>query len=163
MAELLDTNRMLAPAFEGQRQNRWIIEWEGLDAWTAKSFARPSISFGEVPVHYINSIRYYQGKFEPQTLSLSLYDPIVPSASQKVMEWVRLSYEQLTGRAGYKEFYTARGFKLKMLDGPGAVVQQWDFINLFITAVNFGTLDYASADMAMVELTLRYDSFIMQF
>ena len=35
----------------------------------------------------------------------SLYDPIVPSGAQSVMEWVRTSHESLTGRDGYADFY----------------------------------------------------------
>ncbi len=57
MAELIDTSRMIAPAFEPKRQNKFVIEWEGLDAWTIKSFARPSLSFQESVVEYLNTKR----------------------------------------------------------------------------------------------------------
>ena len=30
-------------------------------------------------------------------VEISLYDPIVPSGAQSVMEWVRTSHESLTG------------------------------------------------------------------
>ncbi len=38
-------------------------------------------------------------------LEITLYDPIVPSGAQSVMEWVRTSHESLTGRDVYADFY----------------------------------------------------------
>ncbi len=154
---------MMAPAWEGKRAHRWIIEYEGIDTWLAKTFARPSLNMGEVPVEYINTRRYFQGKFEWQPIEMSIYDAIQPSATQKIMEWVRLGHENATGRVGYKEFYVAKDFKLKMLDGPGNVVEQWDIINAFPTNVNFNTLDYGNAEVMMVNCTLRYDAAILSY
>jgi hypothetical protein len=37
--------------------------------------------------------------------SMTLYDAIVPSGAQAVMEWVRLHHESATGRDGYSSFY----------------------------------------------------------
>lgn len=162
MSEILPVTSMISPAMEMFRKNRWIIEWEGLDAWTLKTFARPNLQFGEVVQDFINTKVYFQGKFEWSTIEMSLYQPLVPSAQQRVMEWVRLGYENISGRAGYKEFYTAKNFKLKLLDPVGAVMEQWDFINLFLTAVNNDSLDYGSADILMSTLTLRYDKCILQ-
>lgn len=163
MAEILEIDQMLPQAYEPLRQNKWILEWDGIDQYTVRAFARPNLSFGEVVLEYINTKRYFQGKFEWQTVSLTLIDPIAPSATQKIMEWVRAGYENVTGRTGYKEMYVAKNFKLKMLDGPGAVVQMWEFINPFPTSVDFGTLDYGTPDPAQIVITLRYDSAILKF
>lgn len=163
MAEILPVTTMIAPAFEPKRQNRWVVEYEGIDAWTLKTFARPNLSFGEVVVDYINTKRYFQGKFEWQTIEMTLYDPIVPSAAQKVMEFVRLGYENISGRAGYKDFYTAKNFKVKLLDPPGAVIEEWDLINLWLLSANFNTLDYASPEIMNVSCTFRYDAAILQY
>jgi len=163
MAEILQVQQMMAPAFEPKRQNRWVLEWDGLDAYTLKTFARPSRNNNEIVVDYLNTKRYYTGKHEWQPIEMTLYDPIVPSAAQRVEEWSRLCYEGITGRAGYKEFYTARNFKLKLLDPPGGVIEQWDFINAFPTAINYGPLDYASAEITMITMTVRFDEAILQF
>ena len=45
-----------------------------------------SIEFEEVALDHINVKRYVKGKGEWQTLDITMYDPIVPSASQAVME-----------------------------------------------------------------------------
>ena len=39
-----------------------------------------------------------KGKGEWQDVEITLYDPIVPSGAQQVMEWVRTSHESLTER-----------------------------------------------------------------
>ena len=163
MAELLDVSQMIAPAYQPKVENRWIIAWDGLDAFTAKAFNRPSLQFQEVVIDYINTKRYFQGKFEWQTITLELYDPIVPSAAQRVQEWVRLGFENLTGRAGYKEFAVARGFVLNLLDPPGSVIESWSFINLQPMSVNYGALSYDSSTPCTVQLTLRYDAAILLY
>jgi hypothetical protein len=42
-------------------------------------------------------------------------DPIGPSATQAIMEWVRLHSESITGRQGYAAGYK-RPVELEMLD-----------------------------------------------
>lgn len=165
MAEILEIGQMIPPAYEPKRAFRWLLEWDGIDAYTARSFARPSLQFEETPIDYMNVKRYYQGKFSWNTLDLTLNDPIAPSQAQKVMEWVRLGFENVTGRMGYKEFYTAKNFKLKMLDGPGAVVEMWDFINVWPVSVNFNStgLDYSSSEVMQVQMTLRFDQAVQTF
>ena len=36
---------------------------------------------------------------------VTLYDPIVPSGAQSVIEWIRLHHESVTGRDGYSDMY----------------------------------------------------------
>jgi hypothetical protein len=50
-------------------------------------------------------------------------DPIGPSATQAIMEWVRLHSES-TGRQGYAAGYK-RPVELEMLDPTGVVVEKW--------------------------------------
>lgn len=163
MPEILEVSQLLPIAYEPKRQNKWVLEWDGIDAYTIKTFARPQMNLNEIVIDYINMKRYYTGKFEFQTASFTLVDPIAPSQAQKVMEWVRLAHENMTGRDGYKEFYTAKNFKLKLLDPPGAVVELWDFTSAFPTSVNFGSLDYSSAEVATVEVTIRFDGVELMF
>jgi hypothetical protein len=163
MAELLDVTQMIAPAMQNKTQNKFHVEWEGLDAFTVKSFQRPTINSGEVVIDYLNTKRYFKGKTEFQPVTLVLNDYIDPSSAQKMMEWLRLCYEFISGREGYKDLYVARGLKLKVLDPPGAVIEEWDFINAFPTSVDFGPLDYASAETLNITVSLRYDGVILNY
>jgi hypothetical protein len=70
-----------------------------------KTANRPSITFEKVTLDHINVKRKLKGKGEWQDIEITLYDPIVPSGAQQVMEWVRTSHESITGRDGYADFY----------------------------------------------------------
>jgi hypothetical protein len=162
MAEILETNTMLANAYEPKRKFRWTMEIDGIDAFTLKTGARPQMTFEETVIDYINTKRYVSGKMAYSPLNITLQDPIAPSAAQKVMNWVRLNYEVITGRAGYAAFYK-KDWSLKMLDPQGAVIEQWDIKGAWVQDFNGGELDYASSDNAEISLVIRYDSAIHLF
>jgi phage tail-like protein len=103
-----------------------------------------------------------KGKGEWQDLEVTLYDPIVPSAAQAVMEWVRLGHESVTGRDGYADFYK-KDIDIFMLGPVGDKVEQWKLIGAFPTQVNFGDLDASSNEVATVTMTLTYDYAILEF
>jgi hypothetical protein len=103
-----------------------------------------------------------QGKGEWQDLSITLYDPIVPSAAQAVMEWVRLGHESITGRRGYADFYK-KDIDFYMLGPVGDKIEQWKLKGAFIQAANFGDLSFDSNEPSTIELTLSYDYAILEF
>lgn len=156
MAEILEVNQMLADSFEPKRKFRWIVAINGIDAFTAKTASRPQVTFDETVIDFINQKRYLSGKGTWAPINLTLYDPIIPSAAQKVMEWIRLDWENLTGRMGYAQFYK-KTINLKLLDPVGAVVEDWELQGTWIQDANFNDLDYASSDPVEIALTLRFD------
>jgi hypothetical protein len=162
MAEIIDTQTMLAHVYEPKRKFRWLMEIDGIDAFTLKTGARPQKTFEETVIDFINTKRYVSGKMAYSPLNITLQDPIAPSAAQKVMNWVRLNYEVITGRMGYASFYK-KNFSIKVLDPQGAVVEQWDIAGAWVQDVNFGDLDYASSDNAEVSIVVRFDTAIHQF
>ncbi len=162
MAEVLEVQQLLANNAEPMRKFRWILAISGIDAFTLKTATRPQIVFDETPIDYINVKRWVAGKPTWQPINISLWDPIVPSASQKVMEWIRLCFENVSGRMGYAQFYK-KEINLKMLDPVGAVVQDWLIQGTWIQDANFNDLDYAVSDPADISLVLRYDQAILQF
>lgn len=162
MAEVLSVQQMLADTYEPKRKFRWIIAINGIDAFTAKTASRPQVVFDETIIEYINQKRYLSGKGTWQGLNLTLYDPIVPSASQKVMEWVRLNWENVTGRMGYAQFYK-KVINLKLLDPVGAVVEDWELQGTWCQDVNFNDLDYSVSDAVEIALVLRFDQAILNF
>ena len=98
MAEILEFDKMFYTNFEPKMKNRFIMVIDGIESYTIKAANRPTIQFEKVTLDHINIKRQLQGKGEWQDLEITLYDPIVPSAAQAVMEWVRLSHESITGR-----------------------------------------------------------------
>ncbi len=162
MAEVLSVQQMLADTYEPKRKFRWIIAINGIDAFTAKVASRPQVVFDETVLDYINQKRYLSGKGTWQALNLTLYDPIVPSASQKVMEWIRLDWENVTGRMGYAQFYK-KTINLKLLDPVGAVVEDWEVQGTWIQDANFNDLDYSVSDAVEIALVLRFDQAVLNF
>jgi len=160
--ETLEVSSMLANAYEPKRKFRFILEIDGIDAFTVESTARPHLSFDTVEIHYINARRYLAGKMAWATIGLTLNDPIAPSAAQKVMQWVNLAYEAITGRAGYASFYK-KDIVLKMLDPIGDVVERWTLKGTWITDADFTDLNYTTSDVAQVTLTLQYDNAVLEY
>jgi len=162
MAETLSVTDMLPNKFEPKRQFRWVLAIEGIDAFLMKTASRPNISFEEMEIPYINHKRYIAGKGTFETLTVTLHDPIAPSGAQQVMEWIRTHFESVSGRAGYADFYK-RDIQLKMLDPVGTVVELWDIKGAFLTAADFGGVDYGSSDPSEISLTIRFDNAVLQY
>lgn len=162
MAEILEINQMLANSFEPKRKFRWYLQIDGLDAYTLKTAQRPQMTFEETVIDWVNTKRYISGKGTPNPITITLNDPLSPSASQKVMDWIRLNYEMSTGRMGYANNYK-KDFTLKLLDPQGAVAELWDIKGGWVQDSNFGDLDMASSDLVEITATIRFDTFELQF
>jgi len=162
MAELIDANDIMFTPFEPKLKNRFIMEIEGIPAYLIKTANRPAIEFEEVTLEHMNVTRYVKGKGRWQTLDITLYDPIVPSGAQAVIEWIRLSHESVTGRDGYSDFYK-KDVVFNVLGPVGDKVEEWTLKGAYIQSANFGDLDFASSDPVEIALTLRYDYAILQF
>lgn len=164
MANILDFGDMTYTSFEPKMKNRYFFTFEntGVLAFMVKAANRPQINFEKVTLDHINIKRQLKGKGEWQDLEVTLYDPIVPSAAQAVMEWVRLGHESLTGRNGYAEFYKKQ-VSIVMLGPVGDKIEEWKLYGAFPTQVNFGDLDAASNEVATVTMTLTYDYAVLEY
>ena len=162
MAEVLEFDKMFYTNFEPKMKNRYVMEIDGIPSYLVKSAARPSITFETIVLDHINIKRKLQGKGDWQDITITLYDPIVPSGAQSVMEWVRLGHESITGRRGYADFYR-RDITFYMLGPVGDKIEQWTIKGAFINSANFGDLSFDSNEPATVELTLSYDYAILEF
>jgi len=127
MAELVDANDIMFTPFEPKLKNRFMLNVDGVPAYLIKTANRPQITFEEVTLEHMNVKRYVKGKAAWQTLQCTLYDPVVPSAAQAVMEWVRLSHESVTGRDGYSDFYK-KDVNFQVLGPVGDIVEESTFI-----------------------------------
>jgi hypothetical protein len=163
MAQVLDFNEMFYTNFEPKTKNRFIMEIGGIPSYMIKTANRPNIQFETITLDHINIQRKLKGKGTWQDLEITLFDPIVPSGAQAVMEWVRLSHESLTGRDGYADFYK-KDVDIYMLGPVGDKIEQWKLKGAFISNAQFGDLDWSNAsDPAEITLTLTYDYAILEF
>ena len=162
MAEVLEFNEMMFTNFEPKMKNRYIMEIDGIQSYLIKAANRPSINFEPIVLDHINIKRKLQGKGEWQDITITLYDPIVPSGAQQVMEWVRLGHESITGRRGYADFYK-KDIDFYMLGPVGDKIEQWKLKGAFLTTVNFGDVAFDSNEPATIELGIAYDYAILEF
>ena len=161
--ETLAVDQMLPNKFEPKRKTRWVLAIEGIDAYIIKTASRPKYTGEQIEIPFINSRRYVAGTMKFETMAVTLHDPIAPSGSQQVMEWIRLHFESVSGRAGYADFYK-RDIQLKLLDPVGTVIELWDIKGAFIVDATFGDLKYeGNAELADIALTLRFDNCVLQF
>ena len=162
MPDLIDPSEIMFTPFEPKLKNRFIMYIEGVPAYIIKSGNRPQINFETITLDHINVQRYVKGKGAWQTLEITLYDPIVPSGAQAVMEWVRLHKESVTGRDGYSDFYK-KDVTFNVLGPVGDKVEEWTLKGAFIKDANFGEMNWETNEPADITLSLRYDYAILQF
>jgi hypothetical protein len=162
MAEILEFDKMFYTNFEPKMKNRYVMEIENIPSYLVKAANRPSIQFEPIVMDHINVKRKLKGKGDWQDVTITLYDPIVPSAAQAVMDWVRLGHESITGRDGYADFYK-KDITFYMLGPVGDKIEQWTLKGAFISQANFGDLSFDSNEPATIELTLTYDYAILEF
>ena len=162
MPELLEPQDIMFTAFEPKLKNRFIMQIDGINAYMIKAMNRPSLESDEVILEHMNVTRYVKGKSRWQPLEITLYDPVVPSAAQQVMEWVRLGHESVTGRDGYSDFYK-KDVTCQLLGPVGDIIEEWTLKGSFINNATFGDLDFETADPVNISITLQYDYAILQF
>lgn len=158
----LDVTEMLPNRFQPLSKRHFVLAIEGIDSFLLKTAKRPSYTTEEVTLNWINSTRYLAGKTTFEAMDITLIDAIAPSGAQQVMEWIRLHFESVSGRAGYADFYK-RDIQIKMLDPVGTVVQLWDIKGAFLTKADFGELTYEGSDVCEIALSIRFDNACLQY
>jgi hypothetical protein len=161
MADLL--MKMPIP-YEPKRKNRFIMSFNdlGINEWYVESTSRPSLTIGSTAIDFLNTKTYVAGKYEWGEISVTFRDPIGPSASQALMEWVRLHAESVTGRMGYAAGYK-RDIFLSLLDPTGVVIEKWVLKNTFLTKVDFQGLSYAEDGLVTIQASLRPDYCVLLY
>lgn len=162
MANLVSENEMFFTQFEPKMQNRFIMSIDGIPSYMIRASGRPQLQQDAKPLPHINLERYVKGKTRWQPINLTLYDPIVPSGAQAIMEWVRLGHESVTGRNGYMDFYK-KDIVINVLGPVGDKVEEWIAKGAFLTAVNFGEMDWGNDDPLLIQCTLQADYWVLNY
>lgn len=145
--------------YEPLKKNRFIVRFPsslGINEFTVASAAKPTISIEEVEIPFLNTSTWVAGRFVWDTVDITFRDPIGPSSTQALMEWIRLCAESVTGRMGYAVGYK-KDIEVDVLDPAGVVVQKWVYQGAFITSSNFGELDHSDSGVAEITVTIRFD------
>jgi hypothetical protein len=162
MANLIEDGQAFYTPYEPKVQNRFLLEMTGIPAFIIKKVNRPQLECGEVVLDHINIIRKLKGKCKWQDMSMTLYDPIVPSGAQSVMEWVRTAHESVTGRDGYADFYK-KTLDIFTLGPVGDKIEHWSIIGAYVKTANFGDLDWSTETQVEIQLTIGYDYAVLNY
>lgn len=168
------------PGLTFKRKFRWLFSVDGIctsaggslkvDPFYVKSASRPNISFDEQEIHYLHGKMYLPGKPTFETITVTYYDVVAQDGSQPLAAlytWISNVYDFMSSSTAWKTARMAANAlggsssyggeaKLVMLDGCGKALERWTLFQCWPQSVNFGDLDYSSAEEATVELTLRY-------
>ena len=151
--------------FEPKRANRWVMRFPsdlGISEWMLESANRPNMAINSVEIPLLNTSTYVAGRYKWNDIQITFRDPITPSASQALMEWIRLISESVTGRMGYAAGYK-RDIELEMLDPNGVVIEKWILKNAWIKNYNGGALKYNDDSLATVTTNLVMDYAILAY
>ena len=162
MANLIENDKIFYTPYEPKVQNRFIMTVDGIPSFIMKKVSRPQIDCGEVVLDHINIIRKVKGKCKWQDMTMTLYDPIVPSGAQAVMEWVRTAHESVTGRDGYSDFYK-KNVTIDVLGPVGDKVEKWTIWGAYIKTAQFGDMDWSTETQVEIQLTLAMDYAVLEY
>ena len=162
MADLL---RQTPLAYELIRPNRFEILFPsdlGIESWMVQTCSKPKIKINPVDINYLNTKFYVSGIYSWEPIDIEFIHTIGPSTSQKVMEWVRLHAESLSGRMGYAAGY-AKTLVLHSLDPTGVAVEEWILQNCIITDADFGENSMEDDKVQMVKITVQPQFCILSY
>ena len=162
MANLIENDKIFYTPYEPKVQNRFILQVDGIPSFIMKKVSRPQIECGEVVLDHINIIRKVKGKCKWGDITMTLYDPIVPSGAQAVMEWVRTQHESVTGRDGYADFYK-KDFDIFVLGPVGDKIENWKVKGAYVKTATFGDLDWSTETQVEISLTLAVDYCVLEY
>ena len=163
MPEILDPAEIMFQSWEPKQTNRFFMYIEGIPSFIIKAAGRPQLTSTVTVLDHINVDRKVKGKSRWQDITLTLYDPIVPSGAQAVMEWIRLGHESVTGRDGYSDFYK-KDITFNMLGPVGDKVEEWVLKGAWCSDANFNEMDWANDGEAVtISVTITYDYAILNF
>lgn len=151
--------------YELKRSNRFVLSFPtqlNIESWLVQMVRRPQYKANSVEIPYFNTKDYVVGQYSWSEFEIEFIDPIGPSTSQKVMEWVRLHSESATGRQGY-----AAGYKVELIltatDPVGVGIEKWVMQQCMITSADFGQADYGDDSLQKVKITVQPFACILSY
>lgn len=161
--------------FEPNVSFRYMLTSEKLKTtdigFLCKAISLPSIDQGEVVIDYVNTDFKVKGKSRWQDVTLSIYDAIGlegknnPQGQKQIHNWLLNHHNSQYGKddwafpegtavgsPGYKDV-----FYIHVLQPDGSKSYNWELHGAFMSAINFGNMDWAAEDAVIAEITIKYD------
>jgi len=150
-----------APNIILKRKFRWTLAISTpcgqLPPYTCKTAARPNLDIEETEINFLNAVTWLPGKAKWQPITVTYYD-VANQSLQGLFNWIATIYNfqdpvnlPMSEKSGW-----AGTALLGMYDCCGKPIEFWILGSVWPQSVNFGDLDYASAELCTVDLTIRY-------
>lgn len=148
---------MLFTSFEPKVAFRHKLLINGITAFVCKATSMPSLDNGEIVIDYINTDFKVKGKSRWQDITVTLYDPVDPSAAKEVHDWIKIHHNSESGLDGFAFDEYKKDITIQALDPKGSPVETWTVHGAFIGASNWGDMDWSTDEAKTIELTIKYD------
>ena len=132
-----------------------------------KLAARPSLSFEELELNFLNERAWLSGKPTWEPLNVTFIDCQMAGngqgAADALSRWAHLVYQygkpsESGAMSTPGEQYKADSATLIMYDGIGDTLETWNLYGVWPQQVNWGDLDYTNNDTADIEVVFRFDN-----
>jgi hypothetical protein len=126
-------------------------------------FKRPQVSMEPITIDIYNSKVYLAGKPTWETVTCMLRDDAGGEVTRRVGEQMQKQFdffEQSSASSGIDYKFTT---VLEILDGGNgantpSILETWQLDGCFLTAADYGDVNYATNEPATIQLTIRYDN-----
>jgi len=126
-------------------------------------FKRPQVTMEPITIDIYNSKVYLAGKPTWETVTCMLRDDAGGEVTRRVGEQMQKQFdffEQSSASSGIDYKFTT---VLEILDGGNGantpnVLETWQLDGCFLTAADYGDVNYATNEAATIQLTIRYDN-----
>ena len=126
-------------------------------------FKRPQVSMEPITIDIYNSKVYLAGKPTWETVTCMLRDDAGGEVTKRVGEQMQKQFdffEQSSASSGIDYKFTT---VLEILDGGNGantpnVLETWQLDGCFLTAADYGDVNYATNEAATIQLTIRFDN-----
>lgn len=121
--------------------------------------ARPNVTFAPQAVHSYNSIAYYPGKAEWETIAVTVRDDQTNSVAflcgLQLQRQMNFAAQTVSSSADIFKF----NMQINTLDGgDNIILERWVYEGCFLSQVNYESFDYSSSDAMTIEMTIRFDN-----
>ena len=156
---------------EPKRKFRWLVTFNSMPQFIAKSVTKPSITVGNTEHNFLQHKFNFPGRVTWNDVSLVIVDPVQPDAAVSLYNIIAASGyvvppEVMLGPEGMKTVSKERmvesiGSTITIdqigKDGSDEILEQWTLHNPLITNVTFDGLDYTSDELLNITIGLKYD------
>ena len=172
--------------FEPKLNNRFVLylDVQGIfvPSYLVKSVTKPSFSYANIPLQYVNTITNFKGKITWNPIEITLYDPVAlhtfsPSAisnfyvdplsssentrndsSVLVYEWITKSHSNyVNGREYALETYKKTLVLETLMPRTNIQSERWEIHGAYVSEVKWGELDMSDDSLSTVSVTILYD------